>query len=94
MNLQARVYYFTNDSTLQEMIWNPTAPSFSLGGNFGPVVKGSVTLYATVDAEGDAVRQFRLGYQCPSNPTTITERIFMSSDPAGWSTRIYPDLMN
>ena len=65
------------------------------GTNFGPVVKGSVTLYATVEAEGDVLGQFRIGYQSPSNPTTITEKVYMASAPAlGWATRIYPNMMN
>ena len=93
MNLQVHMYYFANNSTLQGIYWAFGMPAYAVGSNLGPVVRGSTTLYATVQADGNTLRQIRVGYQSPSDPTTITESVY-TGGPEGWVARTYPKLIS
>jgi hypothetical protein len=93
MNLQVRVFYFANNSTLQVIRWQSGMSAYATGANLGPVVRGSTTLYATVQADGDVLGQIRVGYQSPSDPTTITESVY-TINSGKWTPRTYPKLMS
>jgi len=92
MNLQVHIYYITKDSLLQELYWTSDVGRWIISGNFGPVAKGSVTLYAAVLADGDTREEMRVGFQSQSDPTTITEMSYVANAPA-WVKRVYPSMM-
>jgi hypothetical protein len=91
--LQIRLFYLTADCKVQEMFWNNyDDPSPVIGKTLGDVVWGSHSLYAYVRTAGDAAGQIRVGYQSPSDPTTITESVY--TPDSGWATtRAYPKMM-
>ncbi|OJA17978.1 hypothetical protein AZE42_08946 [Rhizopogon vesiculosus] len=92
MNLQTRIYYFTDELKVQEMDWDSNIRHyFEAGPTLGDVMEGSIALYAQVDADGDTLAEIRVGYQSPSNPETITESYYTFS--TGWRTRIYHNEM-
>lgn len=87
-----RVYYFTNESTVQELVWS-TSGGWSVGMNLGDTITNGISLYAQVRATGTDLAELRVGYQSPSDPETITESYYIPTEEK-WGTRTYPNEMD
>lgn len=90
MTLQIRVYYFSYNYKVQELVWMNN--HWAVGATLGDVDPCSTSLCASVRAPASGLAELRVGYQSRSNPNTITESFWIPTE-GRWAVRKYPAMM-